>query len=131
MGIAPKPDGSAGQIAVDDPAFGGQVKADGRLLQKYAKKYRVSAIAFHSFPPKDPYDAGGLQKSLLYDIRNADILIPIPFDAAFRDRLKHGAIQTNYGLLLVPNGVEMSDFDTTRQAANAGVKVLATHSGPP
>ncbi len=50
---------------------------------------------------------------------------------AFKNEYRDSMRGTNYNLLLVPKGVEMSDFDSIRQAENAGVKVVIGHAGPP
>ena len=108
------------------------VIADGRGLQPYTHSHRLGAVAFHAIPPQDYMDNHNLQKSELHDIANDDeIQILIPAGEKFVSEFSAGMRGTNYSVLLVPNGVNMSDFSTLRQAVAMGVILGKHHSGPP
>jgi hypothetical protein len=52
-------------------------------------------------------------------------------DDAYKKRVEEGTRNTNYALLLVPNGVEMEQFSTLRQAISMGVIPVQRALGPP
>jgi hypothetical protein len=106
--------------------------ANGRTLTSYSANYKLAAIAFHYYGMSDVDDVSTLQKSNLYDIKDQEAInILIPVTDVFREEMAHAGWGTNYGLLLVPNGVSMDQFSTIRQAKALGVKVMQTSSGPP
>jgi len=106
------------------------VVADGSRLLSYAPKFKIAAVAFHWIPLRDVADVTELQKSRLFDIKNAEIEIGIQTDNKFIDETKRMR-GTAYVLLLVPNGITMDEFVTLRQAYLLGVKKLDGVSGPP
>jgi hypothetical protein len=72
-----------------------------------------------------------LNENNLYDITPGYVSIGIPLDARFKQELIDGLHGTNYKLLIVPNGIEMHNFRTLRQAERLGVRVVGFGAGPP
>jgi hypothetical protein len=115
----------------NDPQTGGLIATDGGLFKKYHDDFKLAGVLFFALPGSDAYDDHGLQKSKPYEIRSETINIYIPWDATYRQQVAKGMRHTSYVLLLVPNNVDMSSFDTLHQAQALGVKVVGINGGPP
>ena len=105
------------------------IVANGHLLMKYRSSFKITGVCFIGFGTHDFLD-DDLEKSGLHEITDDRIPIRIPLSQNFLDRHR-GYSGTNYELLLVPNGVTMDQFATTRQAQALGVRVLQERHGPP
>ncbi len=57
--------------------------------------------------------------------------ILINLDEGYRAAVASGVHHTNYILMVIPKGVEMSQFNTLRQADGLGAIVIEHASGPP
>jgi hypothetical protein len=91
----------------------------------------VAAIGFRYFGTTDVKDTGELNKTDLYDIYPGDNTLVIVWNNKFIEELNRLQGGTNYGVMLVPNGVGMSQFSTIRQAESMGVIIIGRASGPP
>jgi pimeloyl-ACP methyl ester carboxylesterase len=108
-----------------------KVVAYGNLLDKYKGRYKIAAACFFWNGLQDVNDTKGISKSAAFDITDGDIAMAIPWNEEFLRKFKLGARQTTYLLLLLPTGLEPSQFDSARGAMNKGAVVLESHGGPP
>jgi hypothetical protein len=102
---------------------------NGWKLQKYKAKYKAVVVAYHLFRG-DILDATDLQKSEPSAIEDEPLVFVIPLTDTYLDTLRHGAMHTNYTLIVVPNGMGMQ-WKTMREAHDSGAILVSTHSGPP
>jgi hypothetical protein len=129
-GWGPLYSGHSGIVPIDQLKAAKEI-VDGRLLISESKRSRLAGVCFHYSGLGDRDDVADLQKSQLYDIRNEDILIVIPFGPKFMEEMKFGDRGTTYKLLLVPNSISMNQFSTLHEASRLGVKVIGQGGGPP
>ena len=112
-----------------------QITADGHLLRSRIAdydRYKIAGVCYHYEGLGDVQDVQDLQKSELHDIVEGDIIIGIKLDQKFMNTwLQERKSNTNYVLVLVPNGINMNQFSTMRQAMALGVKPLNGAIGPP
>jgi hypothetical protein len=108
-----------------------QVGIAGDLLAKFADRYRLIAICFQSDGMRDIDDEEDVSKSTIYDIRQGNILMGIPWTDRYTQKFAEGQHGTTYQVLLVPKQIRKYDFSTTRDAVDHGVIVLQTIGGPP
>lgn len=120
---------------INDPSLHGEIKTDGDYFGNYAEDYKLAGVIFLYHPNGvDPSDQPLLNKSGLYDIRPEHETLSIPWSDEYRQELIRNGPRgtgTDYALLLVPKGVEMTQFDTLHQAKALGVKVEQVSYGPP
>ena len=107
------------------------VIANGRAVWSKRDDFRLAGVMFHYSGTLDRYDVSGLSKSQLYDIEQGYVLIMISPTSGFLDENHRGIAGTTYLLLLVPNRISMSQFETIHQAQRLGVVVLGGGEGPP
>jgi hypothetical protein len=110
---------------------GSQVTIDGTLLKQFANKYRMVAVAFHYNGTGDYSDVTDICKSGLFDIGPRRIEIRISWNKKFLREMLTGAKQTNYIVLLLPNGLDVDQFNSIRQALRLGGMLVQGAGGPP
>ena len=105
------------------------VKTKGAYFRSHKSSYHLAVVCYPYFGVGDPIDVTDLHKSGLREITDGEIEI-----TAALPRLVSGtaavAQRLNFSLLLVPNGVEMNQFSSLRQAFRLGVVQLEIASGP-
>jgi hypothetical protein len=107
------------------------VVANGRAVWSKRDDFRLAGVMFHYSGAQDKYDVSGLSKSRLYDIEHGSFPIVIQPTANFLDENHRGLSGTTYLLLLVPQQIGMSQFETIHEAQRLGVIVLDGGEGPP
>ena len=103
------------------------VNANGNSLLSYSPKYQLVAFCAFPDPLKDPKDIVLFEKSGRYDIRPTTLQIGIKYDVnKFLETMarKERDDGINFGLLLVPNGMNVDSFSTIRQAQSMGARFL-------
>ena len=100
------------------------VNVDGRLLDKYQKRFELMATVFHIMNAESYMDKEGISKSALIKIHPEDISIPIEYNATYLMEMREGAIGETYVLLAVPTGVKATDFSTLNDAEDKGVQII-------
>ena len=98
-----------------------------KALLPYKKDYKVSIACFVYDGTMNVLDAPNLQVGNLYDINEADsaYLKEVWGDSFNEYRKQHGTSATWIALLVVPNGVQTSQFTTLRQARSFGARIPA------
>jgi hypothetical protein len=117
------------------------LRVNGSLLRSLAKKdYKLIGVGFHHVISGDVLDQPNISKSGLYDIRDGQINITIPWNDDFISELVHAKPVgeslylrriPHYMLLAVPKGVTPQSFSSLRQAIDLGAKRLQSVAGPP
>ncbi|MGA8212254.1 MAG: hypothetical protein WB799_01575 [Candidatus Sulfotelmatobacter sp.] len=103
---------------------------NGSALLPLRSDYKIAIGCFVFAGTEDILDAPNVQVSQLYDIRGDQILVRVPFSEAYQKyRDAHGAMGSHIALLLIPNGIEPSQFQTLRQARQLKVRILALRIG--
>ena len=100
------------------------VNVDGRLLDKYKRRFELMAVVFHVVNAESYMDKEGLSRSALIKIHPEDISIPIDYNTTFLVEMREGAIGEIYVLLAVPKGVKADDFSTLNDAEDKGVQII-------
>jgi hypothetical protein len=103
---------------------------EGKRLLRFAKKYRLLGVCFHSVVG-DPMDSNPLSKGGLYEIRNERITLRIPWNQTFQEEVVRPLSGTNYVLLMIPKSVSAEQFNSVNQAIAVGAIVVETRAGPP
>lgn len=96
------------------------ININGAGFQEYADKYKLLAAILRVKQFTKPVDLQIISTSRLEDIPNG----PITLEAPENDAAITYPATTVYEALLVPNGVNPSDFSTLYQAEKMGVKVV-------
>ena len=105
----------------------GHVVVDAEVLSPYSPRYKLAVLANRRTGLVDERDDMFIQKSKLFDIRGKHLKIVVPFDDQFTK--SPGIVE--FTILLVPHGVEMSQFSTLRQILALGavdISSSAIHS---
>jgi hypothetical protein len=108
-----------------------EITVNGSSLDWYSNSHRLIAVAMHYYGDKDISDVDAIQKSPPFEIRKGAVVIMIRPKETYVNEFVHGAINTNYHLLLVPRGVNDKAFSTLRQAKELGAFDIWSGSGPP
>ena len=96
----------------------------GKVLLSLSKGYKLAVGCFIYDGSVYVLDAPGLQVGNLYDITADQTRLMAKWGDSFnRYRVEKGATGLNIALLIVPNGVQPSQFTTLRQARALGVKI--------
>jgi hypothetical protein len=90
----------------------GSVTVDGRLLDKYKKRFDLMVIALHIINSESYMDKDGVSKSKLIKIRPEDLLIKVDYNAQFLVETEMGANAAAFVLLAIPKGMKPEDFKT-------------------
>ncbi len=107
------------------------IRADEDALSKYREQYKMVGVAFHYWGTGDLNDAPLQSKSEPYDIETGTKIIIIKGSPEYVEEVNKGYARTNYVLLVVPKGVNVSQFSTLRQAYGLNVLSVGGATGPP
>ena len=100
------------------------VMVDGRLLDKYKKKFELMVVVFHVINNESYMDKTGISKSRLVKIRPEDLSIPIPYNQQFLNELALGANSDTYVLIAMPMKLKPEDFSTLNEAEDKGAQLI-------
>jgi hypothetical protein len=122
-----------GSVMVEEGIAASYVTADGNLLSKtkYRKSYKVMAVCFFWDGLEDALDVKGISKSGLFDIDKGPIEIRIPWNEEYIRRVAHGERGSSLDLLLVPDNLSPTSFDSVREAVAHGAILVQKVGGPP
>ena len=113
-------------------ALSSHILVRGRLLNNFDKqKWKMVGVCFHSARTGDMLDSPNISKSGKYEISDDDVYIKIPWNESFIEDLVGGSSTTQYSLLMVPNGVDLEQFSTLRQAHALGAQEVAAKASRP
>jgi hypothetical protein len=124
------PVGSAPLSVTGDPprVVGGipssAVNVDGRLLDKYKKRFQLMAVVLHVINGESYVDKGNLSKSKLMRIRPEDMLIKVDYNQQFLAESETGVGSNTFVLLAIPKGMRPEDFDTLNDAEDKGAEII-------
>jgi hypothetical protein len=102
----------------------GKIVVNGYILGKFSSRYKLVATCFHWNGLGDVKDAKEISKSGAFDIRDAEITIPIPWNKQFIEELNIYTHGTNYVLLMIPKKVSLDSFTSVREALDEGGYIL-------
>jgi hypothetical protein len=102
------------------------VTVDGRLLEKYKRRFNLMAVALHVINSESYMDKKGLCKSKIVKIRPEDIYIKIDYSEQFLEEIQLGAVATSYVLLATPQGMTPESFDTLNDAEDKGAQIIGS-----
>jgi hypothetical protein len=104
---------------------GCSVIANGDKIWPYRNSYKVASGCLLYNGIGDILDAPNLQQGSLYDIRHGQITARAVWGASFPKYMEDNHATGNFCvLMLVPVGIETSQFSTLGQARKLGVKII-------
>lgn len=101
---------------------------DGRLLDKYKKRFELMVVIFHTINNESYMDKEGICKSKLVKIRPEDLRIKVDFNTQFLEEIEMGATGQSYVLLAMPMGLKPEDFNTLNDAEDKGAQIIGKGS---
>lgn len=97
------------------------VTANGSHLLPYESEYKLLAFSTFYDGTQNPQDVEFFKKSSVYDIMSGNIHMGMLFD---EDELKTKRGALNFGLSMIPNGLNPGSFSTVNEAQALGAKFI-------